>query len=51
MIVREMTDRVLGGAAAAISAVAGVARHFAWYVSHQLGGDAREGDERRGEGR
>jgi len=37
-----MARKLIGGATSAISLAAGVVRHVAWYVAHQLGGEPRE---------
>jgi hypothetical protein len=36
MISSEMTRRLLGGAAGALSLAADVAKHVAWYVKHRI---------------
>jgi hypothetical protein len=42
-----MTKKLLGGALSAVSATLDVARHVAWFLSHQVGGHPRprEDDE------
>jgi hypothetical protein len=42
MISTAMAKKVLGGAVDALTLAAGVVRHVAWYVSHQV--DARPRD-------
>jgi hypothetical protein len=37
-----MAKKLLDGAIGAVSAFGGMARHLAWYLSHQLGGEARD---------
>lgn len=37
-----MTKKLLGGAVGAIELAADVARHVAWYVSHQVNGKPRD---------
>jgi hypothetical protein len=44
MIPTAMAKKVLGGAVGALQLAAGVARHVAWYVSHQVDGRPREAD-------
>jgi hypothetical protein len=39
-----MTKKLLGGAAGAIGLAAEVARHVAWYVTHQIHGSPRDRD-------
>jgi len=31
-----MAEKLIGGAVGAVKIVAGVAKHVAWYVSHQI---------------
>jgi len=40
-----MARKLLGGAAGVVSLAADVARHLAWYVSHQVSGRPRDADE------
>jgi hypothetical protein len=42
MMDRAMKGKILGGAAGALSLVADVARHVAWFVSHQIERSPRE---------
>ena len=42
MIGVAMAKKVLGGAVSALEMAADAARHMAWYVSHQLSGQARD---------
>jgi hypothetical protein len=42
MIPVAMGRKLLGGAVGAISLAAGVARHLAWYVGHQVSGRPRD---------
>jgi hypothetical protein len=44
MISVAMARKLLGGAVGALSLAAGVARHVAWYVGHQVGGSPRDAD-------
>jgi hypothetical protein len=39
---RGMAKKLLGGAVGAIELAADVARHVAWYVSHQVNGRPRD---------
>jgi hypothetical protein len=47
MIGRDVTSKVLGGAASALELAVGVARHVAWYVTYQVDGKAREAEAKR----
>ncbi len=40
-----MGRRLLGNAFGALRAAADAARHVAWYVSYQVDGNARSGDD------
>jgi hypothetical protein len=40
-----MGKKLLDGALGAVSAVGKVARHIAWYLSHQVGGEPREREQ------
>jgi len=42
-----MARKLLGGAAGMLSVAVDVARHVAWYVSHQVSGQARDADSDR----
>jgi hypothetical protein len=42
IIPTAMARKLLGGAAGMVSLAADVARHLAWYVSHQVSGQARD---------
>jgi hypothetical protein len=42
MIERPMTRKLLGGAAGALGLAAELAKHIAWYVTHQIDGRARK---------
>ena len=42
MIGLAMAKKVLGGAVSALEVAADVARHMAWYVSHQVTGQPRD---------
>jgi hypothetical protein len=42
MIPVVMARKLLGGAAGVLSVAADVARHVAWYVSHQVSGRPRD---------
>ena len=44
MISVAMARKLLGGAVGALSLAAGVARHLAWYVGHQVSGRPRDPD-------
>jgi hypothetical protein len=37
-----MARKLLGSAVSAVELAAGVARHLAWYVSHQVNGEPRD---------
>ncbi len=48
----SMARMLLGGAHSVITVAAGAARHLAWYVSYQAGGQARDDEfARRADGR
>jgi hypothetical protein len=47
MIPVAMARKLLGGAMGALSLTAGVARHVAWYVGHQVSGKPRHADDKR----
>ena len=47
MIPVAMARKLLGGALGALTC-AGVARHVAWYVGHQVSGQPRDAGEGRG---
>jgi hypothetical protein len=40
--VTDMARKLLGGAVSAVGLAADVARHLAWYVSHQMSGQPRD---------
>jgi len=40
--VGDMARKLWGGAAGALGLAAGVAKHVAWYVTHQIDGRPRE---------
>jgi len=47
-----MARKLLGGAHSMINVAAGAARHLAWYVSYQAGGEGRADEfARRADGR
>ena len=48
MIPVAMARKLLGGALGALSLTAGIARHVAWYVGHQVSGQPRDAGEGRG---
>jgi hypothetical protein len=41
-LVTVMARKLLGGAVSAVGLAADVARHLAWYVSHQVNGQPRD---------
>jgi hypothetical protein len=41
-LMTDMAKKLLGGAVSAVGLAADVARHFAWYVSHQVNGEPRD---------
>ena len=43
----EMAKKLIGGATGALGLAANVARHLAWYVSYQVSGRARDGEDVR----
>jgi hypothetical protein len=44
MISTAMAKKVLGGAVGALTLAAGVARHVAWYVGHQVEASPRDAE-------
>jgi hypothetical protein len=48
MMSAGMAKKVLGAAVSALEMARGVARHVAWYVTHQVDGRARDSDRQGG---